>query len=227
MNIKLVTDFRDYYDHEFCGSHVTDPDFVYDRRVKTLVSKPQQFKALENLGYSTPTHGTVSEVAKAIVKDAGRFKEVIEESFYFYRVVVYLDLYAHRGEHKVLMHLSEALEKCPDEYCSLYKNDIGRSEHAESFRHLQIGNRAWLLRYLGENSWQSNHAENVHVSVISEVLPLPKLCVPLLGIDLIPFQDKVFACDYNTAPGIKGTGIEDLVSSTEVYRLIKEWYSQI
>jgi hypothetical protein len=134
--------------------------------------------------------------------------------------VIYLNNYSHRGADKILRVYSEALTDYKDNYASQYIGaDYRTGMNSVSYRHLQVGARAWRLKYISKNSWQSNNAEKIEIEILEEAEPL--LCYsPLFAIDFVEV-DNLYAIDFNTSPGIKGTGLEDIISAQEIYNLIE------
>jgi len=50
------------------------------------------------------------------------------------------------------------------------------------------------------------------------------LSEPLLAIDFVK-ADKLYAIDYNVAPGLMGTGIEALLTPSDIFEELKVWFS--
>lgn len=83
----------------------------------------------------------------------------------------------------------------------------------------------------------SNHASEVSVSVMGETLNRQNYALegehdfdfldryPLFAIDFVESlsHKQLMAIDFNTAPGMKGTGMEDIISTEQVVKLIREF----
>lgn len=215
MKIALASDFRDYYDHRFELPH-RPHDYLFERYAKGGMSKREQFALLDSILALTPMHGLVRDVA-----ERGRGK-VLE-------VVVYLDEYAHAGEGKVRMATIRALREYPDHYCCAFIPT--GFQRAVSIRHLQIGNRGWRLQYeVKGDEWRSNCGA-VEIKLLSEWGAWERgrdmlAKYPLFAIDFVGLMSRDWrdlrAIDFNTAPGLKGTGIEAVLSPQEVCDLISE-----
>jgi hypothetical protein len=197
--MKLVSDFRDYYDHWFNNN---DP--VFERLMISGPRKEGQFGLIECCGYKVVAHG--------------RPKDFNSNDL----LVVYLDETLHAGEGKTLMPQPIALEQYPDRLCSLYIES-----NSLSTRYLWIGHRCFELIYenLDKREWRSNVGE-VDIRFVTELFnhPHPKMLNrhPLVAIDFV----NGLAIDLNISPGLKWTGIEDILSGREVYKLISDWMTR-
>jgi len=228
--VAINSDFIDFYDHAFYPRAAAD--LVWDRRSRNQMSKADQFALLENLGFKVPEHGTVVDLYNLFRE---KFPEFGDELFELYtatiNVVVYLDPFAHRGEGKILTTLADALREHPHLYCSRFVEtapQLPTMQCATSYRHLQIGRRSFCLRYTGFGSWMSNHAEEVEVEFLFEGYegrgPLSShVPYPVFAIDMVQSGPWLYAVDFNTAPGIDGTGIP--LSPQEIYELVAEWFA--
>jgi len=196
MKVRLISDWREpHYDHWF------DHEGYEFRRVSTEgMSRPEMLRWLSTVGFTTPRHGRVRDIAPLLKK-----------------LVVYTDEGSHRGEGKLLLPSIETQEKYPDAYASEYIESP-----PESFRLLQIGARSWILRYRSDDTWRSNVGE-VEIAIQSEGSGYhPHIDAPLFAVDCVYDRDgNRYAVDYNIAPGIRWTGVEDRVSGQEIVALIK------
>jgi hypothetical protein len=178
------------------------------------------FPYMEGLGIKVPKFGLVKDVVPQIrpPDDA--------ETFVGWRprVVVYLDERAHRGEGKVVSSGHYALKRFPDHFCTEY---VGTFENgAKSLRYLQIGAKCFYLTYESDDQWRSN-VGNVRIEASTPLdayyrwEPNP---YPLRAIDFVRGADgEHYAVDFNIAPEIKGTGIEEFLDGPEVVALIEDW----
>jgi hypothetical protein len=212
MITKLKSDFRDYYDHAFAGN-MMPADYVFNRMSANEIDRKSQFDILKN-DFIIP----MMIVRHGIVKDW-------DTKIYRELVVVYVDLLSHRGEGKILTTIEDAKEKYPDCLCSKYWG--GHNMIAKSTRHLQIGNRAWNLTYTGYGSWMSNNAPVIDIGNIYEVKPFEQECgnkyYAMFAIDFV-FK---MAVDFNTSPGLKGTGIEEHIKSLQIYQYFDEFVVKV
>lgn len=220
MKIKLESDFLDYYDHWFAGRWET-ADAVLDRRSRTELSRESQFWIMEQQGLHTPYHGYLPDAVGA----------GFDLDAYY---VVYTDPYAHRGEGKVRVSLREAYKKYPDAYCSKWvSGSYSRRMEPMSYRLLGVGDQMYTLRYEGSPlEWRSNYGDGVDVTwergwgIEDQVdfnsdNPFPEY--PLWAVDFVSNQwGELVAVDFNTAPQIRGTGIEDGIRSEEIYEAVEK-----
>ncbi len=224
MKIQLTSDFSDFYDHWFCGAY-EKPNRTFDRASRTTMSKRQQFQLLQEMGFNVPSHGTVTEVVERL---AGTQQEQSPPL----TLVGYTDEFAHAGEGKIIRAYYYLISEQPHLYCSEFIPTSEDTTISISYRLLQVGDRAWWLKYEGRGSWMSNHAPDVTVEVLHEAHGFwdtgeeirPKQ-YPLFAIDfVVPVgSEKKLAIDFNTAPGLKQTGMEEILSAKECYELIAEW----
>lgn len=214
MHIFLKSDFRDYYDHWFYSERAsqTPADAVFTRTMSKGMSRPVMMRYMRDIGLETPRFGIVGDLIDRLGVQAP--------------VVVHLDVRAHAGEGKVLMSVADAVKQYPDKLCIEHISDVSpkTSGGARSFRLLKIGKRYFGMKYESKNDWRSN-AGDVQISRLTEMTGLPsiphqvkKISHPLFAIDFALRDDgKAYAIDFNESPGLRGTGIEDIVSGKEVY----------
>lgn len=218
MRIKLKSDFRDFYDYAFhIHGNKTFDRIANDRSM----SKSDQFEIFNKLTLKTPLIGTPQQLL-----DQGL--GLID------LVVVYLDDRAHCGEGKHFTELEDVLVNHPNTLCSQWINTTGLFDESISYRLLQIGYRAWLLRYMGMGGWMSNHCYDTNIYVESEIEPIINPILekyPLFAIDFVnpvnaitpEYTEDLYDCyaiDFNSAPGMRHTGMDEIITATEVYDLI-------
>lgn len=215
--VALQSDFRDYYDHWFA----TKSDIVFERYTRAKTTRQADFSLLQEMGLVTPTCGTVSELWQTLCTQMPEVNQ--RELANVFQVVVYVDPYAHAGEGKLLCTYEQALEEYTNAFASEYipanVNGFGTS-----FRYLRVGLRQFWLRYTSQDDWRSNAGE-VAIKLICEEAPAEKCGkAPLYAIDFIYVSSRFIALDYNPAPCIKGTGIEDAVQGLDVYKQLVAYY---
>lgn len=203
MKLRLVSNFIDYYDHWFD----IDCKNQYRRVTTDGMNRGQMFLFMKQYHLITPIYGIVKHL-----KYANYFE--LDE-----KVVVYIDENIHCGEGKLLMTLEEAYQKYPNCLCTQYLNN-NVFGYAVSYRHLQIGNRAFWIRYTSFTDWRSNCGDG-DIDLIEEREPI-LTGIPLFAIDFVQYNNDYYAIDFNIAPGIKGTGVEKIISAKQVVELIKQ-----
>lgn len=163
---------------------------------------------LESLGFNVPIYGILNDFRK-LKKDINK-------------VVVHLDLKSHRGENKILLDYEEALEKYRGKFATEYIETDG--EFGVSYRYLRIGDEAFWLLYKSKNDWRSNCGSDIKIDILEiEKNTPPVIKSPLYAIDLVfDKYNNYHAIDFNISPGIKGTGVEDILKPKEVVDKIKE-----
>lgn len=225
MKIGLDSDFYDYYDHWFDRGEV---DFSLNRQSRNDMGKQRQFELCKEIGFQVPRHGLAQTLYMRNSSDW---------------LVVYEDPFAHCGEGKFLIQSSKAFVSYPDHYASEFiPTTANPLTHAVSYRLLLIGYTAFQLKYESD-AWMSNHAKNVSIELTGLICSrehIGESCFQEIGSDidfsiinkysLIAFDyvtdfstGKSYVVDLNTAPGLKGTGIDDLVKPQEVFSMIKSY----
>jgi len=221
MKVKLVTDYRDYYDHWF---DLGDDIYEYHRMTTGGPQKDEQFHILKKMGFKIPKIGTVTELYDKYLHSDAWCESGNLPPDEFYKVVVYQDQKKHCGEGKTLMTLKDAFEYYPFKFASEYiQPDL--TGGVRSWRWLQIGYRPFLLEYKSNDSWRSNCGD-VDVQVIQESLIhnfVDSVEHPLWAIDFLVMPDmERIAIDFNIAPGIKWSGVDNILEPKVVADTIKE-----
>lgn len=198
--VYLRSDFSDYYDHHF-EARLGAPGEVCFRRFTTDgEDKPGQWRHLARAGFAVPMWGTLLSL-----------REKLDDRD---MVVVHLNPHAHRGEGKQLMTFGSA--KVTYQGNTLAQRFVGGG--GRSVRWLKVGAMCWELRY-SSGDWRSNVGD-VTVEVVGERIPFADY-PPLAAVDLVKAGDALYAVDYNIAPGLRGTGMEDVLKPAEAAGLIK------
>lgn len=199
MKLRLVTDFPDYYDHHFDN----DGERFY-RKTNSGMDRKSMFSFFAEQNIATPLFGTVKELS-----------QVLDPFSY---IVVYTDLHSHQGENKKKICLFEATALgLSDMFASQYVKE----NKGVSYRYLRVGSLSFWIRYESKE-WLSNvNTEKIEVITLDEHVKVIS-GEPLYAIDFVGNPWNLLAVDYNIAPKIKGTGVEDMLSASEVVRLLKE-----
>ncbi|RJX18212.1 MAG: hypothetical protein C4570_07165 [Ammonifex sp.] len=211
MRVKLRSDFWDYYDHWFDAV----ADVTFERFSRGGVNRREMFEFLESIDLRVPLYGKPREIFDRLGDFFRRRPQLVE-------VVVYLDERAHQGEGKIKVLLPEALEKYPD-YLALQYIPATPSGNGVSLRYLQVGDKIFWLKYRSRNNWRSNCGD-VEIRVLGQEKDgyHPKIEHPLFAIDFVPTDDTLYAVDFNIAPQIRGTGVENLVPAKKAAEAIKK-----
>lgn len=157
-----------------------------------------------------------------------------EERQYVKWVVAYTDETAHRGEGKQVyqkwqlksnphmgMPGGDRFWRERQLYCSAfvgcYPQVVCGNQSAVSWRRLQVGRHVLWLQYSSVASWMSNVGEG-SIEVIGVELDAgyhAAIRLPLFAIDFV-IGREMYAVDFNTAPGMKGAGVERVLSAWDV-----------
>lgn len=218
LNVGLHTDFHDYYDHCFAG-HWQRPERIFERVSTQGMDRKEMLAYMASLGLQTPRYGKVSWLVPHLRQEWGDLACLAE-------VVVYTDPKAHAGEGKVKLTLDEAQAQYPDHLASEHIPNTPNGT-GQTLRYLRVGKRQFWLRYTSLDDWRSNCGE-VEIEVLCEEKPLaagdrspvPYPLYPLFAVDFVRAADKLIAIDFNTAPGLRGTGLEERLMPQAVYEEI-------
>lgn len=203
--IKLISNFLDYYDHWFDGY---DSDIIFKRMSNDGMPRKEMLEYLKKIGLRVPKFGKAAQLKSKYV-------------------VVHLDQRLHCGEGKIKILLNDAIEQYPEHLAVEYI-----PHGSVSLRYLQIGSKYFWLKYTSQDDWRSNCGD-VNIEILSNpggergYFDLDRqqkiFNHPLFAIDFIYQEQKnhLFAIDFNIAPGIKGTRIEDFLPAKELAGLIK------
>lgn len=208
QKIRLKSDFHDYYDHWLAGSH-EKATVTFNRSSRGARNRLEDFAILKNAGFSLLEHGTPREVYRSLGLERNK---VMAQ---FVSVVVHTDEYAHAGEGKVKLPILDAMKRYPKSFSTQYL-PANAQELGISFRLLVIGRWRCILQYSSKNDWRSNVGE-VEVKLLGygKNGALDNIILPLYAIDLLALKNEMVAIDFNSAPRIKGTGIEQFLSAKD------------
>lgn len=120
----------------------------------------------------------------------------------------------------VMMTLNDAYNKWPTNLAAMHVGQ--RGSVSVSTRYIQIGDRVFWIDYASTDDWRSTKGNSQSVltrTVVNRYHPTIKL--PMFAIDYVK-SDKIYAINFDAAPGIRGTGIDEMISRKEVAELIKK-----
>ncbi len=222
--MRIHSTFRDYYDIWADG---TGPVL---QRVggNSGPTKREQFRILEEAGWLTPPNGVVGEILDSWWEaERQRVKWV----------VAYTDETAHCTEGKeVWWKQCASLNRQPkmgydaqneranrnyrEVYCSAfvgsYPQFVAGNQKSTSLRYLQVGPHVFWIEYSSTESWMSNYGDG-DIQVVCIELDKgyhPKIRLPLFAVDFV-LGREMYAVDFNTAPGIRGSGVEKVLSGKD------------
>jgi hypothetical protein len=228
MRVKLLSDFYDYYD---CMLDLDGE--VMTRFSVNELSRLDMFHKMLGMGLVVPIFGEIfpykNEFRLVVPCNYGwsgrSVKFNMQRMPTDHKMVVYNDVYAHRGMGKELIEYRDA-GRYLYKTASLYIPGWG--EYPRSYRYLRVGNLEPItLQYTSySDDWRSNVGD-VDIEIIPNTLniDIENTESPLMAIDFVKDrEDNLFAVDYNTSPGLRWTGIEDIYSATTIANSIREWY---
>lgn len=214
MNLNLITDFRDYYDHAFDQNGAE-----FQRMSCKGMDRRSMLDFLHSKCFRTPTYGTVEEIVPRLLAE---FDESIQQmaAESIVDIVVHTDPTVHCGEGKIKISAAEALDKYPQhlgvEYIPATKSGFGRS-----LRYLQVGIRRWWLEYWSLSDWRSNVGEG-DCRIITEETPGYHAWInkAMFAIDFVSAGSHIYAIDFNIAPNL--SPLQGVLTPHEVVGLLKE-----
>jgi hypothetical protein len=220
MRISLKSDFHDYYDYHFDSVIPDKPSVTMERMQVGGLKRSEMFPFMERLGLRVPKYGIAREIG--------------EEKIIW--CIVHTDEMAHTGEGK-FRYLSSRI---PEEHLDLfavqyvYRKDIDKKYwfSGQSFRWLRVGECNFFLRYFSGEDWRSNVGENVKIDIVGnpgiDLKLISKVNRPLYAVDFVMDRyGALFAIDYNSAPGVKGTPIEEMIPAGDFVGIIRRWYEKM
>lgn len=208
MKLTLRSDFWDFYDHHF---DIVGKPFYRFAKSQVNRTRSQDLKILEDCGFAVPLNAPVKTFTYLSVDGP---------------YVIYDDETQHCGEGKRLVYNLEF--ENPNKLCTIYIP----SNITYHVRHLAIGDFKCVLRYESNHEWMSN-CGNVEIEIIQYGIynfpPLESiqkyLKHPLIAVDgKYNINGDFCVFDLNTAPQLRGTGLERILSPQQVVQFIKEWF---
>lgn len=146
----------------------------------------------DSLGIATPIHGTVAQIQEKL---AATFYDERVLAEFDPQLVIYPDEFAHGGDGKQLVPLSNAPA---DVYASLFIPTAGTG--SVGFRQVRFGHLEYWLRGRSAD-WRSNIDSERALLKRTANLPwdtrIPRI---LWAIDFVPSSSGLLAVDFNTAP---------------------------
>lgn len=231
--LQLKSNFTDYYDHQF---DLEGP--IWNRDSTKGYSKQKQFEMLAKAGYAIPPIGRAQDL---FYKYYNEEPDNLTREDFGYRirnVIAYTDPNAHCGDGKELWckthcnygnfmggEAHEKQEQKRNTFASAYVMKKSIAENGVSFRHLQVGKHVFWLRYWSDEDWRSNCGEGgcklINYSLFEGYHRTFKL--PLFAIDFVEGRSgTMYAIDFNNAPGIRGSGVERVLSPILAAEAIKQ-----
>lgn len=217
MNTKitLLSDFTDYYDHWFDSRH-DNPELVIERYTNSGFNRIEMLTYLKSIGFMVPV----------FTQD----RKTVRWSFYKDGVVCFTSLNEHQGKGKRLCTHQEFKNNEFDfiDQSVLFMRYIPTSPMGESYRLINFGNESFVLRYQS-NDWRSNCGNDISITVLEKkpkyLAKFKNFQYPISAIDFVKDKDsnKFFAIDFNIAPSVKGTGLDNIISGKEIVESVKRW----
>jgi hypothetical protein len=206
--VKLLTDYIDFYDSFFDREGIE-----FDRRSlpPAGLSKRDQFTHLvEKLGITRIPH-------TGLVQDFDHYN--------FDKVVVYTDEFLHAGNGKELMRLEYAIQDYPGHFASEFiPTSTYPDKLSRSLKEIWVGHHCFILRIQTEGDWRTNApGAYKHIEIV-DYHYAENTYAPLYAVDYaLDMQGGIWAIDLNLAPGLRGTGVSELMEGKEAAEAIKEW----
>lgn len=206
--LHIKSDFRQYYDP--FASAQEDGNYIFRRMMVDGIWRTHILPYLSYAELFIPTFGRISQVhiSSGVA------------------VVIYDSLMLHAGEGKrYAVPTREDIGK-------FYMDYIHSSPRSSSYRFLAIGSNFFYLHYASDDEWRSN-CGNVTVNLLDKKWAEKKFPAidrdyfdyPMFAIDFVDdWETGIFhAVDFNTAPGIDKTPIQDILSGSCVVDYILSW----
>lgn len=165
-------------------------------------------------GFHVPSFGIASTV---IPKVAEAYQS---DNLHF---VVHLDMWSSRGESKLLMDADTCLRQHPYAFVTHFLGDV-HSSLFSMYKFLKIGPKAYGIKVSGDY-WKAAHSSAAEVKICCEsITPTYNEKIPyaLYSIDYVIFKDREYAVDFDNAPILSGSGIEEKLSARQAATNIKD-----
>jgi len=189
---------------------------------------------MEEGGFKTPPHGRVGDILESWWE---------EEKEWVKYVVAYTDEMAHCAVGKVVFNKGRITSnphmgmpggdrywKERQFFCSAYVGCYPQiafgNQPAVSWRRLQIGHKVFWIEYTSKVSWMSNMEGECEVIGVDTSPYFPAYRAPLFAVDFVLGKKDNYAVDLNFAPGIKGSGVENLLTPKEAVGEIEGWFRE-
>lgn len=217
MQVSLKTDYRDYYDNEFLKVGDEGATFEWTRILrdpKMSITKANQLNMLKQLGFETPKHGTVAQIAP-------------ESDF----LVIYLDDHQDSNDHIFRVESNLALYSCPQKYCREYLS----SASATKYRLIQIGYRTFWQQHFDHQwtkpsemfGWWNKYSAFQKVPEYPRPVELNDC--PIFTLDFVDCENGRFksVTDLNISPRLANTGIENAITPIGIHAAVQLFLNKV
>lgn len=209
VDIKLVTDFEDFYDDAFNN----EGSITYERKRENEIPRKDLYKLIHKHRLIPPLHGKVKKFLRKLDSKA--------------LVIVYPEAEKHSGGEKLPMLYRDAYKKHEKDYMSLF---IGK-EVGESYTYVVVGEKVFFIKNESD-IWNTNVNPKRTIEVVAEEdkLEFKPFNYPIYSIDLVHYEkmnkEWLIAIDFNQAPNLKELGLEPYLSKEEVVKQVAAWYQK-
>lgn len=120
--------------------------------------------------------------------------------------------------------IKDAIRDYPDQFCVEYiDSGFLSGKGSKMTRMYQIGDVNLWVEFSSKNNWRANKGQ-VDTKIIRVLKDgyHPLIYAPYFSIDYIVRNNIHYAVDYSKTNGIKGLGIENYLSRSEIKRLIRK-----
>lgn len=195
MNIKINSDFTDYYD----DLQDSTSEIVYNRVLKTTEQRGTLLKQLREMGIKTID-----------IKQVNQFTTLDD------KIVVYTDPTLHNGLGKKIMDVQEAQQMYYNSLASLY---ISESKYTVKF--LQIGKRR-ITMYFKKNDSHTLDMGQLDSIAESPSEFNRRVGCPIYSIDYISSNGALLATDFNKCENLARLGINKYITGCNIMAEISE-----
>lgn len=95
---------------------------------------------------------------------------------------------------------------------------------ATSTKRLQIGSKVFWIEYISMNDWRANKGNSItEISNIQHDFYHSNVSLPMFAMDFVVGADgNTYMIDFDSSPGLKGTGVDKIINKEEVIKLLRE-----
>lgn len=192
--IKIVSDFKDYYDI------VSDENssIVYNRFWSKCEQRATALRNLQSMGTRTIE---IKPVSNFLFSDG--------------RLVVYTNPKLHNGQGKKIMTVGEARQIYLNYTASQY------FENSDGFvKFLQVGKRRFIISYKRTDNDDLSKSIITDINEISSEYNRI-VALPIFSIDYISLNNVMVATDFNEVESLQNCGVDKLLAPEVVAEEIK------
>ncbi len=207
--VSLASNYLDYYDHYFSR----EGDLLFERYHAKVKNRIETFDYLNSeYGFPVPLHGKVVDLDTHFRESGNSMADL--------KLVVYTSI-VDKG---CLVSIEDAMLNYKENFASIYIPHSFEDSLVTARAYSICGNVFWV-NYINDTKeeWRSNYGDDFGVYFVG-IDSFWKKHSPFLvySIDFIPTEKGMVAFDFDIYPRIWGSGIENEITSSEMFAMISD-----